>query len=274
MFPALQNLNVLEILRVGLAGLCFLLALLAFWLIQREQQRIDEPRRGILHAIYTFMTLNLLSAALVATAGYLGPRQPSSVAGELGAKTYLIDSLQYQVDLTKWTEQEGGPVEVTRTDHIRKVSDTQENYVVPYFTTGTGIDVTFLTHSSDEPEFVPNQQPGFKGQHYVYKIPIGSQPAGHTEAVSTVFTFHGGFKGEDSKWWEASIPYPARSVSVVIRFPEGKPCKKIRVSKVPGIGEKQPMRDNEPALSNERIIAQWVGLNLEANIRIHFDWDW
>jgi hypothetical protein len=45
---------------VGLAGLCFLLSLLAFWLIQREQQREGDPRHGILRAIYTFMIINKL----------------------------------------------------------------------------------------------------------------------------------------------------------------------------------------------------------------------
>jgi hypothetical protein len=86
MFKAFENLNVLEILRVGLAGLCFLLSLLSFWLIQREQQKEGDPRKGILQAIYTFMFVNLLTAALVGAAGYLRPRQQSSAtAGELGA---------------------------------------------------------------------------------------------------------------------------------------------------------------------------------------------
>ena len=65
----LSGLNVVQILRVGLAGLCFLLALLAFWLIQREQQRPGDPRHGILRAIYTFMVINILSAILVGVAG-------------------------------------------------------------------------------------------------------------------------------------------------------------------------------------------------------------
>ena len=54
-------LDVVQILRVGLAGLCLLLSLLAFWLIQREQQREGDPRHGILRAIYTFMIINMLS---------------------------------------------------------------------------------------------------------------------------------------------------------------------------------------------------------------------
>src|ERR1700676_968508 len=165
MFKALENLNVLEILRVGLAGLCFLLSLLSFWLIQQEQQKEGDPRKGILQAIYTFMFVNLVTAALVAAAGYLGPQQPGSrAAGELGAKTYLTDTLSFLVDLTKWTEQTGGPVEITRSDSIRKVSDTHDDYVIPYYTTGTGIAAKFLSHSI-QPDFDgPTEQHGSAGK--------------------------------------------------------------------------------------------------------------
>jgi len=90
MLNALSNLNILEILRLGLTGLSFLLSLLAFWLIHREQQRAASPRKGILHAIYTFMAVNFLTAVLVAMAGYLGPQQQRGTAIDgLAAKTYL-----------------------------------------------------------------------------------------------------------------------------------------------------------------------------------------
>ena len=67
--------NVVEILKVGLSGLCFLLSLLAFWLIHREQQRAAAPRKAILRSIYIFMASNLLVSVLVALASHVGPRQ-------------------------------------------------------------------------------------------------------------------------------------------------------------------------------------------------------
>jgi hypothetical protein len=275
MVNALENINVLEILRVGLAGLCFLLSLLSFWLIQREQQKDGDPRKGILQAIYTFMLVNLVTAALVAASGYLGLRQPSkSAADELGATTYLTDTLSFFVDLTKWTEQGHGPVEITRSDMIRKVSDTRDNYEVPYFTTGTSIDAKFLSHSI-QPDFDgPTEQHGAAGKHYLYKIAIGGQPPGYTELVSTMFTFPNGFKDANSEWWQASIAYPSKTVSVVIRFPANKPCKRISVFKIPGIGDQKPIKENEPVLSNEKMIANWVGLDFEGKSRIEFNWDW
>jgi len=275
MFKALGNLNVLEILRVGLAGLCFLLSLLAFWLIQREQQRSSSPRKGILHAIYIFMSLNLVSAVLVGVAGYLGPPpQSGSASGDLGAKTYLTDSVIFLVDLTKWTARGQGPVEITRSDNIRKVFATSDDYVIPYFTTGKGISAKFLSYSH-QPEFLgPTEQPGSAGKHYSYRVPLGGQPAGSTESVSAIFTFQDGFPNPAHEWWQASVAYPSKTVSVVIRFPDNKPCKKIVVYRVPGIGDKQPIENNEPVLSNEGVIATWVGLNIEGNSRIQFDWDW
>jgi hypothetical protein len=276
MFKALGNLNVLEILRVGLAGLCFLLSLLAFRLIQREQDRASSPRRGILRAIYIFMGTNLMAAVLVGAAAYLGPRQQGgTMTADLGAKTYMTDSLSYLVDLTSWTEQTHGPVRITRSDSIRKVSETHDDYVVPYYTTGDRIDAKFLSYSSHQPDFDnPTAQPGFNGKHYLYRIPVGDEPKDYTEFVSTIFTFPNGFQNPASEWWEASVAYPSKTVSVVIRFPDGKPCAKVKVYKIAGIGEKQPIRGNEPVVSNEKTIVMWVGLNIEANTRIHFDWDW
>jgi len=269
------SLNVLEILRVGLAGLCFLLSLLAFGLIHREQQRTSAPRKGILHAIYIFMSVNLLTAMLVAIAGYLGPQQQSNAtADELEAKTYLTENLTFFLDLTKWTEQAHGPVEITRHDRIRKVSGTREDYVVPYFTTGDSISSRFLSYTS-QPEFVEDPQPGFAGKHYLYKLHLGDQPKDFTELVSTMFTFPTGFKDPAKEWWQASIAYPSKTVSVVIQFPKDKPCKTIHAFMIRGIrGDKQPVSGNEPVISNEGATVTWAGLNVDGNTRIEFDWDW
>jgi len=178
------------------------------------------------------------------------------------------------VDLTKWTEQAHGPVEITRSDNIRKVSDTRDDYVIPYFTTGSSIRTKFLSYSS-QPEFVSDEQPGFAGKHYLYKVPIGDQPAGFTELVSTMFIFSTGFENPAKEWWQASVAYPSKTVSVVIRFPDSKLCKKIAAFRILGIrGDKQPIKNSPPLISNEGAIVTWVGLNIEGNSRIEFDWDW
>src|SRR5271165_352434 len=258
MIETLTNLNVLEILRVGLAGLCFLLSLLAFWLIQREQQRPVAPRKGILRAIYVFMSVNFLTAMLVGVAGYFAPEQQASAStGGLSAKTYLTENVTFLVDLTKWKEEAHGPVEITRSDNILKVSNTHDDYVVPYFTTGDSISTKFLSHSK-QPEFVPNPQPGTSGPHFLYKVPIGEEPKDFTELVSTTFTFPTGFKDPAKEWWQAYVAYPSKTVSVVIRFPESKPCKKINAFRIVGEGDKIPIKNNQPLISNEGAIVTWV----------------
>lgn len=92
---ALTNLNVVEILRVGLAGLCFLLSLLAFWLIRLEQQRKEAPRPGILRATYVFMLVNLAVAILVATAAQLGK---PDVSGDVTDLETQMSDVQTQLD--------------------------------------------------------------------------------------------------------------------------------------------------------------------------------
>jgi hypothetical protein len=60
-----QNLNVVEVLRLGISGLLFLFALFAYNLINREQKREGYPRQGIVRSIYVFMAVNCLGAVLV-----------------------------------------------------------------------------------------------------------------------------------------------------------------------------------------------------------------
>ena len=81
MLDIFKNLDVLEILRVGLAGLCFLLSLLAFFLIYREQGREGMPRVGITRAIYTFMAVNLVTAIIVGTVGLVATQQTKKANG-------------------------------------------------------------------------------------------------------------------------------------------------------------------------------------------------
>ena len=54
------ELPVLDILKLGLVGLCFLLCLLSFYLLYTEQRRDGNPRRMILRSIYVFMGVTLL----------------------------------------------------------------------------------------------------------------------------------------------------------------------------------------------------------------------
>jgi hypothetical protein len=268
-----SDLQVVDILRVGLSGLCFLLSLLAFWLISREQSRQGSPRERILRATYVFMVANLVAAILVAISGYFTQRPQASSEGALAADRYLVDYTSYLVDLTQWTEKTLGPVVITRTDYVRKVSDTKEDYVIPYFTTGQEITCEPLTFSS-RPIFTRTDDPEKKGVHYDYRLPIGHEPAGHSEMVSSRFTFPSGFRDPQHEWWQASVAYPTKTVVVTIRFPSDKPGKGITISRIEGIKGKEPITDNLPVQSDNGKVAMWVGLNEKGDSRIEFDWDW
>ena len=89
MLDIFKNLDVLGILRLGLAGLCFLLSLLAFFLIYREQGREGMPRVGITRAIYTFMAVNLVTAIIVGTAGLVATQQTKKGNTEVPIKGQL-----------------------------------------------------------------------------------------------------------------------------------------------------------------------------------------
>lgn len=270
----LQDLNVVEILRAGLSGLCFLLSLLAFWLIRQEQNRVHAPRKGILRIIYLFMAANLVTALLVGGLGYLNQKNTANAAEPLAAKTYLIENTSYLIDLTRWTASTGGPAVVRRSDFVKKVSDATVDFVIPSYTNGDGIDWKPISFSTP-PTFTEIHAPDQAGKHaYEYRLPLGREPKDHFELVASEFTFPSGFKNPKSEWWKAYVPYPSHSVSVVIRFPAEKPCRHIAVFREEGIRNREPITDNLPLVSNGGQVVMWTGLEIAADTRIEFDWDW
>ncbi|MBZ0192124.1 MAG: hypothetical protein K8F34_10605 [Candidatus Kuenenia stuttgartiensis] len=156
---------IVDILRVGLSGLCFLLAVLAYLLIGKEQARNGLPRKRIFTAIYVFMGINILAATLCAVAGYLSSDTNASSEAYLHADDYSVDYSSFFVDLTSWTPKTLGPVEIIVTDFIRKERTSTKDYVIPYFTTGQSIKCEPLTFST-RPIFRKNDEPELTGQHY------------------------------------------------------------------------------------------------------------
>ncbi len=90
----LENLNVLEILRLGFVGIAFLLAGLAYLLLRREQERA-EPRAGMLRPIYGFMVFALV---LAAASLYTQTRPPPGPAAELRAYRETLARLDGLID--------------------------------------------------------------------------------------------------------------------------------------------------------------------------------
>jgi hypothetical protein len=268
--------SVLDILRVGLSGLCFLLAFLAYRLISQEQARSGMPRGAILRSIHVFIVSNLAAGVLCAVSGYL-VRAPATV--EASAQTtgsYMLDYTFFLVDLTAWQPGGKGAVVVTRTDYIRKMTDKDEDYKLPSFTTGDRIDWEPIT-STIRPRFTlrdESETPELKGHHYDFVLPVGRQPRGYMEQVSSKFTFPTGFKDPVNEWWQAYIGYPTKSVTVTIKFPDQKPCQSIDVSRITGLSKSEKIRDNSATILQDGRAASWTGLNEAGQTRIRFDWRW
>ncbi len=207
---SIAGLPIVDILRVGLSGLCFLLAFLAYQLIGKEQERGGSPRRGILRIIQVFIASNLLAGILCAISGYIVRSPVPTCTPEL-VGSYVPDSVFFIVDLEGWQPEGKGPVVVTRADHVRKITPKNEDYVIPYFTTGDSIRCDPMPGPT-RPTFVRNNSPELKGRvQYDYRLPIGHQPAGYSEMVTSKFTFPTGFKNPQKEWWQARIAYPTKN---------------------------------------------------------------
>jgi hypothetical protein len=83
----LKNLDFVQILSIGISGFGFLLILLAFLLIYKEQGRQGEPRAGILSTIRYFMGLNLVSIIVVGVISLPSISKNGSLKQELALTT-------------------------------------------------------------------------------------------------------------------------------------------------------------------------------------------
>lgn len=56
-----DNMQIVEVLKLGFIGLGFLLALLSFWLLRSEQNK-NQPNPNMITPIYVFMGFSLIMA--------------------------------------------------------------------------------------------------------------------------------------------------------------------------------------------------------------------
>lgn len=90
----LKNLDFVQILSIGISGFGFLLILLAFLLISKEQARTGEPRAGILSTIRYFMGLNLVSIIVVGVISLPSISKNGSLKQELALTTKELQITQ------------------------------------------------------------------------------------------------------------------------------------------------------------------------------------
>jgi hypothetical protein len=97
----MENLNVVEILKIGLPGLVFLLSALSFKLLSQEQAK-EHPRTNILNSIKLFMFINVLLAVLTLASPLIDNmlRPKSEIASvEPRQKSYVMKAKAGAADL-------------------------------------------------------------------------------------------------------------------------------------------------------------------------------
>jgi hypothetical protein len=130
------QLPIVEILQVGLPGLCFLLSLFGYSLLRSEQKKV-HPRAIMLRSIRGFNWTSLFVGMLVAAAAFAqsyfvksGPLPEPEPAGG-----YIVDQCVFEVDFTEWKPVEtnkiaipSSPVKITRSENLRKNTGENKNY--------------------------------------------------------------------------------------------------------------------------------------------------
>jgi hypothetical protein len=91
------TLDVYSILNYGVIGLGFLLALLAYRLLGREQQN-PEPRRSILVAIHVFMIFSVVLCIIGLGSEYLRSRPSTATLEEIGSLKAQLDEQQGKLE--------------------------------------------------------------------------------------------------------------------------------------------------------------------------------
>lgn len=88
----LSKLNIVEILKIGSIGLGFLLALMSYILLKKEQEK-DKPNKSFLNTTRTFMLFSILIMLLGIISEFL--KTKSSLNIELGNNKISINELSY-----------------------------------------------------------------------------------------------------------------------------------------------------------------------------------
>lgn len=169
---------------------------------------------------------------------------------------------------------ENSIVTVERIDSIVKNSDSEEDYFLPFYTTGKRMEVDTLK-SSVTVTFKETENPDERFRHsYELRLPIGDKNVGHKEVMNNRFTFVNGFRDNSEEWWISSIKYPTKAIGVHIQCPSFKPCKSVKVYRRKGISDKKEIVDNPPFLSEDGTHILWMGNDEKPETRILFRWQW
>lgn len=277
---SLASVPVLDILKVGLSGFCFLLALMGFQLLRAEQRK-ESPRPLVLGNIRFFMWMSLALGALVAASPFILSKSPApSEDIDHAGMAYVSDETTYIVDLSQWkpvpkdSAQRVSPVTVIRRDKIRKVKTAHEDYVLPFYTTGLAIDYQPIRDPAP-PRFdevrAPEDNPRLKA--YQYTLPIAAEPIEFTAELVNRFIFWNGFR-DPREWWASAVKYPTIRVTIVFVFPSSKPCRTIEARLRKGQEKEQLLSDNPPSRTDDGLYAFWSGANLKPETRVYFYFDW
>lgn len=278
-----MNLPVVEILKLGLSGFCFLLAYLSYDLLKKEQAK-EYPRDAILRLIQIFMGFALLLGILVGVLplfGRGGTEPPFPTPTPVVQTDYVLDYTFHKIDLSGFKPVEQSEIQTPRSivfddrvDYLRKTTTADKPFLLPYYTMGLSVECQPLRYSV-LPTFSSVINPGEPNKKsYEYSLSIGSNPIGHTEIVMNRFKFTNGFRDPNNEWWIASVKYPTKAVAVLMIFPTNKPCKSINAYRQQGISERGRILDNPPIIANEGKYIYWLGTDEKADSKIQFEWQW
>jgi hypothetical protein len=219
----------------------------------------------------------IVAAIITAAPDFIGP-----VAEKEFDDDYVVNYSFYNVLLDGFSPvpdeevdgHEKSVVTVERIDSINKNTDSKEDYMLPFYTTGKRIELNVLK-SSVKVVFHEVKNLDEKYKHsYELRLAIGSTPPGHNEVIQSRFKFVNGFRDGNEEWWTASIKYPTKAVGVHIQCPEYKLCKSVRVFRRKGISEKKEILDNPAFLSEDGLHILWMGNTEKPDTRIVFQWEW
>jgi hypothetical protein len=97
--------TIVEVLKLGLSGFAFLMMWFSYLLLSAEQRRNENPRPGIVRAVYVFMVASFAFAVLVASNATFGLIQQSANARLEGQIAQCRDRLEVLESLSRLEKQ-------------------------------------------------------------------------------------------------------------------------------------------------------------------------
>lgn len=172
---------------------------------------------------------------------------------------------------------------VVLVDHYKlKKRGNEPEVVFKYATLGFGMEGSCISHYLTQKWVDTTPDPGELGddQHLKrrYEIRLNVREVAKDEIiyVHNAVTYISAFDGQAKEWFHTHVNFPTESISIILLFPEGQPCKSVLGLEEVGKGKRQEVDKQKgfPIIVDDGKLVYWRIPNPLLGAEYQLEWEW